>query len=58
MTDGDGDGDGDGAGELILSDNRILIPGDLTENDIVGDLNLCAPGTLSRVSLETFPITK
>jgi hypothetical protein len=54
----DGDGDGDGAGELILSDNRILIPGDLTENDIVGDLNLCAPGTLSRVSLETSPITK
>jgi hypothetical protein len=27
MTDGDGDGDGDGAGELILGDNRILIPG-------------------------------
>jgi hypothetical protein len=37
------DGDGDGAGELILGDNRILIPGDLTENDTIDDLNLCAP---------------
>jgi hypothetical protein len=38
------DVDGDGElilGELTLADNRILIPRDFTENDIIGDLNLC-----------------
>jgi hypothetical protein len=33
--------DGDGTGELILGDNRILTPGDLTENVTIGDLILC-----------------
>jgi hypothetical protein len=32
---------GDGNGELTLGDNRILTPGDRTENVTIGDLNLC-----------------
>jgi hypothetical protein len=51
------DGDGDGElilGELTHGDNRILIPCDFTQNDIIGDPNLCDPDSLSRVSIEAF----